>query len=285
MPLEDFTTYTEVDPNNHIAKTANHVDWQDYRNEDAYLYKDKGAGHFTDWEHKIDVKRLSVSGNALGWTWLLSNNVDDAKGLVTGAKTFIGAYLMRSGGIDYLEIEECSSGTEYSTYYVISLNTWYYLTLQKVGTAFTCKVYSDSARTNLLTTLSLTLHGDWNFRYVFACDSWNTGSAIYGDIDIENLDLQEGGVTEISVSGSVVASGSLVRNRAFTIDGSVTLTGTVALGSPLQKYVSGNVSALGSLLTSKILQVQGSVDGKAVVLLSTGEILVFRKGKLEDVFH
>jgi len=64
----------------------------------------------------------------------------------------------------------------------------------KSGTSLTVYIYSDSARTNLLATLSLTLHGDWSFRYIFACSTYNSGGSYYGDCDIENLDLQEAAV-------------------------------------------------------------------------------------------
>lgn len=60
---EDFTDYTEVDPNEHIEKTANHVDFQCYRNEDAYLYKDKDIDHFNDFEHKVQFRIISVTEN------------------------------------------------------------------------------------------------------------------------------------------------------------------------------------------------------------------------------
>jgi hypothetical protein len=63
----------------------------------------------------------------------------------------------------------------------------------KSGTSLTCYIYSDSARTNLVATLSLTLHGDYNFEYIYASQSENTGNTYHGDTDIENLDLQEGG--------------------------------------------------------------------------------------------
>ena len=47
MAYEDFTTFTEVDPNSHISTTATRVTYAGLaRNEVAYLYKDYGAGYF-----------------------------------------------------------------------------------------------------------------------------------------------------------------------------------------------------------------------------------------------
>jgi len=197
---EDFTTYTEVDPTGlgstvgHIRYTSNHVDFQDYRTEDAYLYKDKTAGHFTDFTHLVDSKRVSFVGNPQGYFWMLTNDIDDGNGLNTAAKTFLGAYFYcsGSGANRYLVIAENYAGSEYNQFYSYTLGTQYYLTIQKAGTALTMKIYNNAARTGLLATLSLTLHGNWNFRYIFAANTWNTGTAnYYGDMDIDNLDLQE----------------------------------------------------------------------------------------------
>jgi len=215
---EDFTGYTEVDPNSHIAKTANHVDFQDYRTEDAYLYKDKGAGHFTDFTHKINIKSVSGALWHQAHIWLLSNDIDDAKGLLANGKTAITIDIYKAGsGVVYLTLEEFYTTGEYgNSWSPMSENVWYYLTIQKSGTALTCKVYSDSARTTLLTTLSLTLHANHNFRYVFVCNTWNSNSAgCNGDEDVENLDLQE--TVSITVTSSPAGSGYvLVDGGAIT---------------------------------------------------------------------
>jgi len=214
---EDFTVYTEVDPNSHIAKTANHVDFQDHRTEDAYLYKDKGAGHFTDFTHKINIKSVSGALWHQAHVWLLSNDIDDAKGLLNTGKTAITVDIYKAGsGVVYLTLEEFYTTGEYgNSWSPMSENVWYYLTIQKSGTALTCKVYSDSARTNLLTTLSLTLKANHNFRYVFVCNTWNSNSAgCNGDEDVENLDLQEVSITVTSSpatgSGYVLVDGGAI---------------------------------------------------------------------------
>lgn len=188
MTYEDFTTYTEVDPNSHIAKTAQHVDWQDRRNEDAYLYDDKGAGHFTDFTHLIDAKRISSTSSGTATFWLLSNAVDDARGLLYADET---AVLLQFYGDDEICFEEFYNGNEYYQSHAITAGTMYYIKLEKSGTSLSAKFYSDAARTNLLFTVSLTLHADHSFRYIFVCDTWNSGDSHNGDTDIENLDLQE----------------------------------------------------------------------------------------------
>ena len=195
MAIEDYTTYTEVDPNSHIGLVGtNHIDFNAYANEDAYCYKDKGAAHFTDFEHKVDVRPISASADyCYGCNWLLSNALDDYHGLRTAGQTCV---VVRTGhwtvAYPQLYLSEYYGSTEYNAGpFNAAYNTWYYLTIKKLGTALTCKIYSDSARTTLLNTLSLTLQADHSFRYIFAANTQNEAVARNFDLDIENLDLQE----------------------------------------------------------------------------------------------
>ena len=191
MAYEDFTTYTEVDVNDRISKTAQHIDFVTYRSNDAndkaFLYSDKGAAHFGDFEHLIDVR--VVSGSWAGHFWALSNDVvqiiDDTlhiSGMMYGLNNF--TYL-----------RETYSGSTYTDHMSFVDDTWYYYTIKKTGTTLTMKVYSDSARTNLLDTLALTLHADHTFRYVYGSSThWYSDANILTEtLDIDNLDLQEGG--------------------------------------------------------------------------------------------
>ena len=191
MVYEDFTTYTEVDPNSHITKSANHIDFLFYRNEDAYVYTDKGSEHFTNFSHNIQVRATTTTHTQDGFTWVLSNDIDDFRGLYTGSKTAIGVELYASSGTLYMYLVETTGGAMYNISQTINVNTYYYLTITKSGTSLILYCYSDAARTNLLWQISLTLHGDWSFRYVFGCNTYNTGHNIYGDADIDDLDLQE----------------------------------------------------------------------------------------------
>ena len=192
MPLEDFTTYTEVDPNNHITVSQYHIDHNAYRNEDAYVYKDKGSGFFTDFIHKVDVRSDFAQENALGVVWSLQNDLNDVYGIYNANKTCVYVFFYYRGADHTRRIclREVYNGSLYTTDWVgADTNTWYYLTIEKSGTSLTCKIYSDSARTNLLETLNLTLHGDWSFRYIFACNTYNSGHTYHMNVDVENLDL------------------------------------------------------------------------------------------------
>ena len=193
MPKENFNGYVKYDPNNHInIASSTHVDFNAYRNEDAWLYDDKGIDHFGDFTHHIDVKFVSSFDlNTVCPFWGLTNIVNDYLDILLANEESIWLYLRKTGTGNYV-IKMCEScdGSLYQTPdQAISLGTWYYLKIIKSGTSLKCKGYSDPGRTTLLWTLPLTLHADHSFRYVFPCNTYNSGDNKKGDLDIENLDL------------------------------------------------------------------------------------------------
>jgi len=196
LVYEDFTTYTEVDPNSHIGLVGtDHVDFKAYSNEEALLYLDKDAGFFTDFEHLIDVKMNDHSGdNCPSMVWLLSNDVDSYYGLHLASKHHIGieAYWYEAWGAYRFRVWESYGGTPYvDTSIDMTKGTMYYFDIIKDGTSLTVAIYNDSARTSLKDTISLTMHADINFQYIFVCNSWDAAANKWIDVDIENLDLQE----------------------------------------------------------------------------------------------
>jgi hypothetical protein len=237
LTIEDFTSYTEVDPNNHITLVGtNHIDFKDYRNETAYLYKDKTAGHFTDFTHLLDGRMNSHSGNNLSYIWLLSNDIGNVKALSDAHKNFILIRFYYYSGY-YFSIEEFywdgNTEQEYNSYHTVTAGTWYYFKIIKSGTSFKVEAYSDSARTNKLWECSLTLYDSGSKRYVFVCDTWNSGSNLYGDEDIENLDLQEHVPVEYNITTKMVYNTVGIKGKCnVTRDDDVVMlrTGSIPIG-------------------------------------------------------
>lgn len=193
MALEDFTTYEEVDPNNHIERTAHHIDFHSIRNESAWVVKDFGDKYFDNFEHKIQARKVSGAFASVGFFWVLSNAVNDVQGLVDAGETFIGVqFVSPTEGINRVRLFECvAGGLPFNSVDDADRdpNIMLYFTIKKQGTSLTCEIYSDSARTNLLNTLSLELQGDYKFRYLFPAVSQNTEAEYASDVDIENLDV------------------------------------------------------------------------------------------------
>jgi hypothetical protein len=198
LAVEDFTTYTEVDPNSRISKTATRTTFTALtRDEDAYVYYDYTANHFAgDFEHLLTISSDTTSGD-LGdaGLWQMTNALDDRGGLYSANEPtlFVSAYF----GVLQLHEYDSPAADYQSANYSITANTPYYLKIKRdesVGTYGTiyCYVYTDAARTTLVATLSVALHtSKKDYRYVGVSWSadYNNAANITGYS--ENLDLQE----------------------------------------------------------------------------------------------
>lgn len=191
MSLEDFTTYTEHDPGNHITLTAHSITHAHYRNRTEYVVKDFGAGHFGDFEHLITVNFASGENWAYSYVWVLANSDNDVYPLELLGEKFLCVLGNWYGGtLQYLRIRYFDGSVWADDYFDAAPNTTYYLTLTRAGTTLTCKVYSDSGRTNLVDTLTLTVTSD-AFRYMIPCSTYNSGNTPHGITYINDLYLQE----------------------------------------------------------------------------------------------
>lgn len=257
--LEDFTTYTKTDPNSHIAVSQHQVDFQAYTNESAYIYKDKGADFFGDFTHEFQITPSSIVTDYPDLAvWMLSNDLADYETLLSGWKTAIAVQLSISGGIGNLYLDESYAGAYYqSDAHSIPLDTTCYLTIQKAGATLTIKAYSDSARTVLLFTDSLALNGDWKFRYVYACSSFNyvTGTDV-GECVINNLSLsslQEWSLNPLpaKLQASLLTKASSITLIFYLAAGyafdSWETSGLVLVASPLAETTALTVSGAGTV--------------------------------------
>jgi len=198
MAVEDFTTYTEVDPNDHITVTASKVTWTNLnRDEDAYVYKDMGVDHFDgDFEHLLEMQLDSTGGsyNIPALVWGVSNDIDDIESWTSGL--LCRQALNANDPTERCAIDEKEGGV--SDQVSIAASTPYYLKIKRDESAGTygtlyCYIYTDADRTNLHATLSISLTVKGDYRYLYAACSANNG---YTDRVIsgymQNLDLQPG---------------------------------------------------------------------------------------------
>jgi len=193
---ENYTTYTEVDPNNKISVSPTSITFSGLqRNVDAYVYKDFGTDYFSgDFTHLIDISITGPSSEIGSCEpWMLANGVDDEKGLRDASQNYIFCQLS-GGGSGTLILRERYNGTFYDhTYGFLNLSTTYYLKIvrdEAVGTYGTlyCYIYTDVNRTSLLTTLSVTLHAKLDFRYLYGLNSLNNGDSNILSGAVSNLD-------------------------------------------------------------------------------------------------
>jgi len=191
MALEDLSAYTETDPNARIAVTASRVTWTALtRDEDAYVYADKGVDYFSA-NFKIEFTYrptgyAGTKGTGRNSIWSLANLVDDFKGIddASGDWLLLAAKISLAGN-QILQLVECDGGTQYGSSNSVDLtvDTDYYITVvrdETVGTYGTlyAYIYSNIGRTTLLDTLSVALHtSKKDFRYIYACQTQDTNEA------------------------------------------------------------------------------------------------------------
>ena len=185
---EDFTTFTEVDIGaDRIQKTANHIDHLAYANENTYLYKDYGIGHFGDFTHKFQFK-VDASTKHHSNVYLLANEINISISLILGNKTHIKVFSYENK----IYLRERYGGTSYTDYYTgVSIDTWYYIRVVKSGTSLNVYIYSDSGFSNLIDTLSLTLQANHTFRYLYPANTHNSSADYSANLDIDKYDIGE----------------------------------------------------------------------------------------------
>lgn len=189
---EDLTTYTAVGYSLYFTILPCSVDVMTYENASLYLYKDYGVNYFGDFHHAFTFICTSLASNSRFILWMVSEDIGDYRALLVANKTAVCVeYVWLGTSPDHrIVLREAYGGVEYST----ALTPWsltnYYFNVVKSGTALTVYIYSDEARTLLITTISLTLQADHKFRYHYAVSSDNHGvnrgtRAITTNIDTE----------------------------------------------------------------------------------------------------
>lgn len=226
MATEDFTTYTEVDPGSQVAITSTRITFTDLaQNLDTYVYKDKGVNFFSgDLEHFLVVKGTVVSGGQ-DYVWALTNVINDWTGIADANESALGIEIFdQSGNINFI-IRELDSGTEYNSgALALTSGTVYYLKVvrdEAVGTYGTIYlyVYSDSARTNLLGSKSITLHtSKKDYRYLFGTliNNRGTDSRISGYVENLAVSLTYANPTVTTQDVSAIAATTATGNGNVT---------------------------------------------------------------------
>jgi len=205
---DDLSGYTEEDNNNHITVVGtDHIDFDAYQDEDAWLRYDYGAAYFgTYFKHTVKVKAVTdpvpqapnagqpeVTGIVAGF-WCVSDGLNDLIGLEGGSVNHLSLSIYRkadiNGGVPCFRLHEQDGGSGQSTYSAeLTEGTTYSVEIERIGSSLVAIIYSGST---VLSTLSLTLGGATNtFRYMLACATANRGAAVNCDIDIDDLIIEK----------------------------------------------------------------------------------------------
>lgn len=197
MPTENFTIWSpgETDPGGDIDVAASQVTFTTLpRNVTAYHLDDKGVNHFSgDYEHKAELQDTSGDTNGIVFFWSLANVIDDWASADAGGADLHGVYSTSNR----FHVQEVIAGSVIDDpSIVLSEDTPYYFIMKRdesigVFGQLDIFIYSDSGRTNLLDTMTVTLGEKRDFRYIYGCQSFNDTNATTMSGYTKDLDLQE----------------------------------------------------------------------------------------------
>jgi hypothetical protein len=225
MALEDYTTYVETDPNSTLSVAANTITQTNAnQNEDARVTLDLGTGYFSgDFTHLVDGK-ISTAGTfaVTPIYWQLANVLKGGKTIFTDGDDYfrLQNYNDNNGPTNYkIDFYEKDNGTLYSDSYAGATqytHYWYKVVRdESVGTYGTlyAYIYDDSGRTNLVDTLTITLHTskkDWQYIYAFSTMD-DTDNRTYSGT-VNNLDIERVGGPVLKTANTVAAASIKTRN-------------------------------------------------------------------------
>lgn len=181
--VEDFSTYTEVDSNSRITVTSTRASRSIYQTNTGYVYKDFGADYFDEFTHQFTTNFNTYANYYQRNTyWAVSDSADSQYGTLLGEDKGL-AVLYGYYGASYVWIYNYNGDGNDNMSAPASGTTLYVTVVNSSGTA-TAYFYSDSDRTTLVDSLSVS-NSD-TFRYVSPLGDGGQGY-YYGYT--ENLDL------------------------------------------------------------------------------------------------
>jgi len=190
--------YTEVDPNSRLTVAALQVTLTNMsRNEQTYLVYDLGTDFFHgDFRIDFGVNITAGQQSSKFSPILLTNSLHESRWFEDNAGDYLGAYYFRPTTlIHHLRCAECDGGNIYSSADNIDLNTMYYCSLERLegtgtyGTLY-LKIYTDSDRTILKSTLPIPLHtSKKDFRYLMVAVSNDINSNTMCSAIVSNVKI------------------------------------------------------------------------------------------------
>jgi len=192
---EDFTTYTEVDPNSNIVVTASTITATNMTYGDhAYVYFNKGAAnkdskYFTALRARFATSSsVSSTGGQAVMVLGLSNEVGDGRSQFTTGLTV--EWSLSTTEVK-LRIWEDGGGASNDITAALSADTTYYCEYRWVGgSQVNLLIYSDSAYTTLVDTLTITnATFGATYRNVYGMGSVGTSGTTTATVVVSNMTL------------------------------------------------------------------------------------------------
>lgn len=198
MAIQNFTTWTEVDPGSKLSQTsttATATTLDAVSSNETYLYKDFGAGAYPGDYGPFrfsSVISAQSSTNGRGCLFSISPilpNIGDGA-VVYERSTRVWwnngtLYLAHwEDGNNSSTVPSSQNSTSVSA---VALGTTFYCEVQRISGVVSCKIYSDSSYTTLAATVSITPTTTYSHRYIIATAKMSSGSAATLTFSVSNL--------------------------------------------------------------------------------------------------
>jgi len=233
-PYEDFSGYTEVDPNGDIAiGNGSGTDTKvtvTTMNQDvvAYLCKDYTADYFGDFTHNLAAKATGHTGTGTrGTFWAVSNSVGDLSDWWNGGADALVLQFYYASRYE-IRIYDCM--THGSDLCAISVDTLYYHIIDREGDTVNVYIRTGSLTGTLVDFLTVSTDDEVSYRYVFPVVSVDWSQA---DRDSSFV------VQDLDLAGSVTRSfSSSISTASSVADSDLNITRTLASAPAVASSVS-----------------------------------------------
>ncbi len=195
MPLEDYTTYIENDPNGRFAVTANTITVTGLRRDDTttWVYKDFGVDFFEALPLGIDFdcQADSMANASTIPAFVLSNTIEHWIDLFDHGDAYTLQMTSTGAGVKLLFFDAVGGTARDYDSFANTLGARRYCTFTRSGATGTVKIYSDSGRTTLLDTLIVTTGYAAGLRYFMPTSNYGSGAGAASG-DVSNHELLDG---------------------------------------------------------------------------------------------
>jgi hypothetical protein len=154
VAADDLTGYTEVDSGSDISLTSTTATVSTMeRVADSSVTKSYGASNFGNFVHRCEVTQNTVDDAGFAAVWLVSNTYFTWQDMIDNTEG-IAVYLHRTGSAYRIGVSDHEVTT--NDFFNVGSAQTRYLEMERKGSTFTVKIYTDSGFTTLEDTLSIT---------------------------------------------------------------------------------------------------------------------------------
>lgn len=243
MQSHDLSLFTESDPGSQASVSASSASLVQTGAGDASVYRSIPAYYLKgDFGYELEARLDSAATDAAACVWFASSNVGSRSAHGTNSWSFLSVEMANVSGAYRLRLSARNGATLQTATSIasVTLGATYYLRVRRAGTAFTCEICSDAARTALIETLTITLSAVAAFTHLYALNTDTSTATISlaaaNLTDMRGWLVAEGGaylgMTEVDqIGGITVGADEIVAALSYSSNGQYVYRAETVAGS------------------------------------------------------